>query len=136
METTEARDEFVTATRITVRPENRRELCLTISALVEPIRHEKGCRGFACYGEMENQNSLMLIGEWDTIDAWENHLNSENFSVLIGSLQLLSNRSNLDFSVLSHVTETEAKVRRALSKEPDLTMLSSLSKRGEFSIHE
>ena len=123
MKTAEARDEFVTATRITVRPENRRELCLTISALIEPIRREKGCRTFAFYGEVENQNSLILIGEWDTIEDWQNHLNSQNFAVLFGSLKLLSNRSNLDFSVLSHVTETEAKVRVALSKEPDLPIL-------------
>jgi quinol monooxygenase YgiN len=136
MQTAKAKNEFVTATRVMVRPENRRELCLTISALIERIRHEKGCRTFAFYGEVENQNSLILIGEWDTIDAWENHLHSESFSVLFGSLKLLSNRSKLDFSVLSHVTETEDKVRGALSKEPDLTMLSSLSRRGEFSIHE
>ena len=38
----------------------------------------------------------MLIGEWDTLADWENHLNSDNFAVLIGSLRLLSNRSNLD----------------------------------------
>jgi quinol monooxygenase YgiN len=125
--------EFVSATRITVRPENRRELCLTISSLIERIRSEKGCRAFAFYGEVENQNSLILIGEWDTIDAWENHLNSDNFAVLLGSLKLLSNRSNLDFSVLSHVTETEARFRGALSREPDPLILS---KRREFFPHD
>jgi len=124
MKTVEQKEEFVSATRIMVRPENRRELCLTISALVERIRREKGCRAYVFYGEVENQNSLILIGEWETMDAWENHLNSDNFAVLFGSLKLLSNRSNLDFSVLSHVTETEARLRGALSKEPDPSILS------------
>jgi quinol monooxygenase YgiN len=99
--------EIVSAARIRVRPENRRELCLTISALLDPIRHEKGCRTYSFYGEVEDQNSLILIGEWDTLTAWENHLKSEHFTVLIGSVKLLSNRSNLDFSLLSHVGEIQ-----------------------------
>ena len=73
---------------------------------------------------MENQNSLILIGEWDTIGDWENHLNSKSFSVLLGSLKLLSNRSNLDFSILSHVTEIEAKVKSVLLSESDTANLS------------
>ena len=129
MKTARTKDEFVIATRITVRPENRRELFLTISALTERIRQEKGCRTFAFYGEVENQNSLILIGEWDTIGDWENHLNSKSFSVLLGSLKLLSNRSNLDFSILSHVTEIEAKVKSVLLTESDT---ANLSRRGEL----
>lgn len=103
--------ELVNATRITVRPENRRELCLTISSLLDRIRREDGCRAYLFYGEVEDQNSLMLISEWETPTAWENHLNSANFAVLLGSLRLLSNRSNLDFSLLSHVTGIEALTR-------------------------
>jgi len=111
MKTIEGRGELVSATRIRVRPENRRELCLTISSLLDQIRREDGCRTYVFYGEVEDQNSLMLISEWDTPTAWENHLNSDNFAVLIGSLRLLSNRSNLDFSMLSHVAGIEALTR-------------------------
>jgi hypothetical protein len=49
-----------------------------------------------------------LIGEWDTLTAWENHLKSDAFAVLIGSVKLLGARSNLDFSVLSPVPKNEA----------------------------
>ena len=99
---------IMSAARITVRPEHRRELCLTISALLDRIRHEKGCRTYNFYGEVEDQNSLILIGEWDTLTAWENHLKSDAFAVLIGSVKLLGTRSNLDFSVLSHIPGNEA----------------------------
>ena len=123
METNKGRGEFLSAARITVRPENRKELCLTISALLERIRREDGCRTYAFYGEVEDHNSLMLIGEWDTIAAWENHLNSDNFAVLMGSLKLLSHRSNLDFSLLSHVTGIEALARCEKSSEAQSPML-------------
>lgn len=99
---------IISAARITVRPEHRRELCLTISGLLDRIRHEKGCRTYNFYGEVEDQNSLILIGEWDTLSAWENHIKSDDFAVLIGSVKLLGARSNLDFSVLSHIPKNEA----------------------------
>ena len=98
----------MSAARLTVRPEHRRELCLTISALLDRIRNEKGCRTYNFYGEVEDQNSLILIGEWDTLSAWENHIKSDDFAVLIGSVKLLGTRSNLDFSVLSPVPRNEA----------------------------
>ena len=108
MKTTERNSQIISAARITVRPEHRRELCLTISGLLDRIRHEKGCRTYNFYGEVEDQNSLILIGEWDTLSAWENHLKSDAFAVLIGSVKLLGTGSNLDFSVLSPVLRNEA----------------------------
>jgi len=107
MKTIETSRGIISAARITVRPEHRRELCLTISALLDRIRHEKGCRSYSFYGEVEDQNSLILIGEWDTLSAWEDHLKSNDFAVLIGSVKLLGTGSNLDFSVLSPVPRNE-----------------------------
>ena len=119
MKTIERNRQIISAARITVRPEHRRELCLTISALLDRIRNEKGCRTYNFYGEVEDQNSLILIGEWDTLSAWENHLKSDAFAVLIGSVKLLGSRSNLDFSVLSHIPRNEAlgPVRREPTQE-------------------
>ena len=108
MKTIERNGQIISAARITVRPQHRRELCLTISGLLDRIRHEKGCRTYSFYGEVEDQNSLILIGEWDTLTAWENHLKSDDFAILIGSVKLLGTRSTLDFSVLSHIPRNEA----------------------------
>jgi quinol monooxygenase YgiN len=110
MKTIERNRGIVSAARITARPEHRRELCLTISALLNRIRHEKGCRNYNFYGEVEDQNSLILIGEWETVTAWEDHLKSDAFAVLIGSVKLLGTRSNLDLRILSPLQETEASV--------------------------
>ncbi len=111
MERIEGPQEFVSTTRIAVRPEHRRELCLTISALLDRIRGEQGCRSYTFYGEVEDQNSLMLVGEWDTTAAWENHLNSENFAVLLGSLKLLTKSSTQDFKLLTRVGAFDARPR-------------------------
>lgn len=111
MKTNEESGEIVSATRITVSPENRKEWGLTISSLLIRIRREQGCRTYRFYGEVEDQNAFILIGEWDTRAAWDQHLKSDNFGVLLGSLKLLSKQSDADFKLLSHATGIEAVTR-------------------------
>ena len=104
----ELQRDIISTARVTVRPEKRNELCLTISSLIDLIRNENGCRTFIFYGEVGDQNSFSLVSEWETRDAWDQHLASDNFAVLVGSLRLLSNRSEVSFKVLSHVPGIEA----------------------------
>ena len=123
MKASETSTEIVSAIRTIVRPENRKELCLTISSLLSLIRDEEGCRGYRFYGESGDQNSFVLIGEWETRDAWDHHLNSKNFAVLVGSLRLLSQLSDVDFKLLSHVAAIEA-VTKARCQPLEDTQLS------------
>jgi len=114
--------EIISAARTTVRFENRKELYLTISALLDLIRREEGCLSYRSYAEIGDQNALMLIGEWESRDAWVRHLKSDNFGVLLGSLKLLSDQSKVDFKALSHVTGIEAATR--VRCEPPMEPLS------------
>jgi len=91
---------FSTA-RISVRPENRKELCLTISSLLDPIRREPGCLAYEFFGKALDENSFLLMGEWETREALSRHLDSKNFAVLLGSITLLANVSTVDFKLLS-----------------------------------
>jgi len=109
--TERARRDIVSATRVTVSPENRKELCLTLTSLVDLIRNENGCMSYRFYNDSDDPNSFTLIGEWETQDAWDRHLTSGNFAVLLGSLRLLSGRSEVSFEVLSHVPAIEALTR-------------------------
>lgn len=105
---------IVDTTRITVRPENRKELCQTISSLLEPIRSEKGCLACRFYQEARNENSFILVGEWESRADWDNYLQSDDFAVLLGSIMVLGRLSYTDFTLLSPVAgiETVTRVRR------------------------
>ena len=96
-----AKDAVVTTATISVRPENRKELCLTVASLLNPIRQEPGCLAYKFYGEAGDDNSFLLMGEWRTRDALNRHLDSNNFAVLIGSIMLLAKVSTVDFKLLS-----------------------------------
>src|SRR3954470_119189 len=104
-------DAVVNLTRITVRPENRRELSQTISSLIEPLKNERGCLGYHIYKEADDENTFVLIGEWETPEAWNTHLISDNFAVLFGSISLLCNPSHVDFKLLSRNSGVEAVTR-------------------------
>jgi len=95
------KDTVVSTANISVRPENRKELCLTVASLLNPIRREPGCKTYKFYGEAGDENSFLLIGEWETRDALNQHLDSNNFAVLMGSIMLLAKVSTVDFKLLS-----------------------------------
>ena len=108
MENTETRSVCVNTTRIHVCPENRKELSQTIRSLLDPIRNEQGCLAFRFYEEAGDENSFVLIGEWETRAYWGQHIMSDNFAVLLGSIMVLSGRSDTDFKLLSQVADIEA----------------------------
>src|ERR1700750_765053 len=115
METVRRDDAIINLTRINVRPENRKELCQTIMSLLEPLQREKGCLAYHFYEEDGEENTFVLIGEWETPRAWHEHLKSETFAVLLGSISLLCNNTQTDFNLLSHSAFIEAMTRERVS---------------------
>ena|ERR1044071_10154856 len=109
-------DVIVNLTRITVRPEHRKELCQTISYLMDPIKSEKGCLTYRFYEEAGDENTFVLIGEWETQDAWNDHLKSDNFAVLLGSISLLCNCSHIDFKLLPLAAGIEAVTKARIER--------------------
>ena len=98
---------IVNTTRLTVRPENRGELFQTIRPLLDPIRREKGCLTYRFYVDANDENSTVLIGEWESQEAWTNHLRSRDFAVLLGAITILSSPDSIDFKLLSAIADKE-----------------------------
>ena len=134
MDKIETRSVWVNTTRIHVCPENRKELSQTICSLLGLIGNEEGCLAFHFYEEAGDENSFVLISEWETLDCWGQHVMSDNFAVLLGSIMILSGRSNTDFKLLSQVADIKAvaEARRVAMDHPIdgercLTMIRNLS---------
>ena len=84
---------IVNTTRITVPPENRTELFQTIGRLLDPIKNAAGCRTIDFYLDVADENSTLLVSEWETEKDLNNYLNSNDFAVLHGAITVLSVRS-------------------------------------------
>ena len=94
---------IVNTTRIRVPPENRQELFQTIFPLLEPIRNERGCRAFGCYVDIVDENSAVVISEWETTEALDAHLCSAGCAVLFGAISVLAGPAGVDFNLLTDV---------------------------------
>lgn len=94
----------VSTTRITVQPEKRTEFLQSIGPLVEPIRSAKGCRDFGFYLDAADENSTLLISEWETETDLDNYLGSNDFAILRGAITVLSVQSvDSKANVTSHL---------------------------------
>ena len=90
---------IVTTTTISVQPEKRTELFQTISVLVDQIKRARGCVMFRHYVDASDENSSLLMSEWETDSDLNNYLRSNDFAILRGAITLLSTRST-DFRAL------------------------------------
>ena len=72
-----------------VLPEKQKELVQTLLSRVGSMEMETGCLSYALYCNMEDQNLLNLLEEWQTRKALNQHLRSDIFGVLLGTKSLL-----------------------------------------------
>ena len=77
-------------TRIVVKPEKRYELAQTIGRLLGPIKNVKGCRTIRFYEDAADQNSSLLLSEWETESDLDRYLHSKDFAILRGAIMVLS----------------------------------------------
>jgi quinol monooxygenase YgiN len=84
---------IVNTTRITFQTDKRTEFLQTIGPLVQPIKSAKGCHDFGFYLDPADENSTLLVSEWETETDLNNYLASNDFAVLRGAITVLSVRS-------------------------------------------
>ena len=84
---------IVNTTRITVTPEKRTEFLQTVGRLLDPIKSAKGCHTIDFYLDVKDENSTLLISEWESEKDLNNYLKSDDFAVLRGAITVLSVRS-------------------------------------------
>ena len=83
---------IVNTTRITVTPEKRKEFFQTINQMLGPIRASEGCLSFNVYVDSCDENSSLLVSEWDTEADLNIHLHSSDFAILRGAMSVLGVR--------------------------------------------
>jgi quinol monooxygenase YgiN len=94
--------------RITVPPEKRKEMLQTFKAIIAPIRREQGCIRCNCYVDIETEDNILLVNEWESSGDLNTHLRSVNFGVLIGAMEMLNNKPDIRFATIAFSAGAEA----------------------------
>jgi quinol monooxygenase YgiN len=99
---------IVTTIRIRTNAENRKELLQTFSSLSGPIRGVTGCRSCRIYREVGTEEALMVIEEWESRYHWDEHLRSEEFAIMIGSLSLVQPPESVEYQILDQLEASQS----------------------------
>jgi quinol monooxygenase YgiN len=78
---------------ITVYPEKRAEFFQTMTQLLKPLNGTAGCKAFRMYVDVADENSSLIISEWDSETDLNNYLSSADHAILHGAITVLSKRS-------------------------------------------
>ena len=94
-------------TRMKISAAKRLELSQTIALLIGSMRTEPGCRRFDFCQNVENENDLYLLEEWENQESLKKHLRSERFKVLRGAMNLLREPYEMQFHTLVQLSGTD-----------------------------
>lgn len=82
--------------------EKRTEMMQTLVSMIETAGKEKGCRSYEGFCDMEGDPVFNLIEEWETREDLERHIQSEKFSVLLGTKTLLAKPMEMKMHTVSN----------------------------------
>ena len=88
--------------RMKVLAEKRKELSQTIASLIGSLRTEKGCLRCDFCQNIEDENELCILEEWDTLENFKRYLKSERFKVLRVAMNLLQEPYEMVFHTVFH----------------------------------
>jgi quinol monooxygenase YgiN len=101
---------IVSTSRITVYPEKRGEFLQTVAQLLEPSKGSKGCLAFRIYVDVTDENSSLLLSEWETESDLNDYLHSADFAILHGAITVLSRKSSEFKAIANVVTNTTQEI--------------------------
>jgi quinol monooxygenase YgiN len=81
---------IIATLRMSVRPEEREGFLKTIQSIVELVRVEPGCISYDIYQDIKDENSFILVEEWEKKTDFDNHVRKENYRRLIALMGRLS----------------------------------------------
>jgi quinol monooxygenase YgiN len=104
-----------------VLPEKQKEVLQTLLSLVGPSEKEKGCLSYGIYRDIDDNNVFNLISEWETREQLNRHMQSDRFSVLLGTKSFLKEPFKIQIFTVQDTEGMEAVNTVRKKNETDFT---------------
>ncbi len=101
-----------------VLPEKQKEVVQTLLSMMGPMGRELGCLSYALLCDMNDQNLLCVLEEWENREKLDHHLKSDIFGVLLGTKCLLRQPHGIHIYTVQRAEGMNA-VRAARNKRED-----------------
>lgn len=81
---------LIARVQINAPPNRRDEILKTLRSAIGPTRVLPGCVRCRLYQDVENPNLLTLIEEWESREALESHVRSNDYRKILAAMDLAS----------------------------------------------
>jgi quinol monooxygenase YgiN len=79
--------------------QKREEVLQTVHSLQSDLKQCQGLIRSTLYQDVDDPQQFHLINEWETDQDYDSYLGSEQFRILIGSLKVLSEETEVHYSM-------------------------------------
>lgn len=86
---------------IELKPYKEDEFVNSMQSSSNRIRKNNKCLRFNLYRDSEKENSYIVIGEWKTHQAMEQHFQTNEFELLIGAARVLGETFEMNIAEVS-----------------------------------
>ena len=84
--------------------------------LLGPIKNVKGCRNIRFYLDAADENSSLLLSEWETESDLNRYLRSNDFAILRGAIRVLSVTSTVSKALVTSESNRDSITSNAPSE--------------------
>ena len=79
---------FVVYLNLTVSSVNRAKVINAVRSMTGTILVQPGCSKFGLYCDVENDDALILVQQWDSREALQEHIRSDDFRIILSLMDL------------------------------------------------
>ncbi len=95
---------IIVTLKLKVVPEKRWDVLKTIHTVIGPTMVQFGCLHCGFYSNTQNDDELILLEKWESEEAMEKHIRSDEFRKIIAAMETVIEPPEIRFN---KVTSTE-----------------------------
>jgi quinol monooxygenase YgiN len=93
---------IIMALRLTVPPEKTADAIMTVNSMIGQMSVKPGCKHFRLYSDTNNDDALMLVEEWESLEALKQHIQSHDFRKILEVMELASRAPEISINTVSY----------------------------------
>lgn len=92
---------FTMVLHLNVSPEKTADVISIINSISGPLSVDSSCKHFDLYSNTKNDDRLLLFEVWDSKEALEDHIRSDDFSKILAIMEISNQPPEICFDTIS-----------------------------------
>ena len=98
---------IIVTLQLKVVPEKRWDVLKTIHTIIGPTTVRPGCLHCSLYSNTSNDDELILLEKWDSQEALDRHIRSDEFRKIIAAIETAKEPPEISFNTVSSIEQMD-----------------------------